>query len=220
MPHNINELRVDNTVLALVDHQPFVLFPVESHGRAELISNVTALAGAAKTLGVETVLTTINAKGGPLADPLFTQVSALFPDVEPVDRSNTNAWADPAFVDAVRATDKPNLVIAGLWTEVCVQQTALSAVKDGYRVYVVSDASGGMTREAHEDAKARLALAGVPSVTWMALVAEWAPDNTSAEYQSLYPVLSEHGGPLAMNVQYVMAQLQAGTVNVPAQAAG
>jgi nicotinamidase-related amidase len=218
MTLNLNQLRPDNTVLALIDHQPFVLFPVESHGRTEIISNVTALAGAAKALGVPTVLTTINGKGGPLADPLFTQLSSIFPD-EPIDRTNTNAWSDPAFVEAVRATGRPNLVIAGLWTEVCVQQTALSARKDGFDVFVVSDASGGMTREAHDDAKARMAAAGVPSMTWMSLVAEWAPDNTSAEYQSLYPVLSEHGGPLAMNVQYVLAQLQAGTVSVPSGAA-
>jgi nicotinamidase-related amidase len=161
MSLNINQLRPDNTVLALVDHQPFVLFPVESHGRTEIINNVTALAGAAKTLGVPTVLTTINGRGGPLADPLFTQLTALYPDVEPIDRTNTNAWSDPAFVDAVRATGRPNLVIAGLWTEVCVAQTALSAAADGLQVYVVSDASGGMTREAHDDAKARLAAAGI-----------------------------------------------------------
>jgi len=219
MTVNINPLRPDNTVLALVDHQPFVLFPVESHGRTEIISNVTALAGAAKALGVPTVLSTINGRGGPLADPLFTQISSLFPDVEPIDRTNTNAWSDPAFVAAVRETGRPNLVIAGLWTEVCVQQTALSARKDGLDVFVVSDASGGMTREAHDDAKARLAAAGIPSMTWMSLVAELAPDNTSAEYQSLYPVLGEHGGPLAMNVQYVMAQLEAGTVSVPSASA-
>lgn len=152
------------------------------------------------------------------AAPQDSASGALLPNVEPIDRVNTNAWSDPAFVEAVRATGRPNLVIAGLSTEVCVAQTALSAAKDGFQVFVVSDASGGMAREAHDDAKARLALAGIPSLTWMALTPEWAPDNTSPEYQALYPVLAEHGGPLAMNVQYVLAQFQAGTIRLPEQA--
>jgi len=137
--------------------------------------------------------------------------------VAPIDRHNTNAWADEAFVAAVEATDRRKLVVAGLWTEVCVAQTALSALKAGYEVYLVSDCSGGVSRKAHEDARQRMVQAGARPLTWMATVAEWSPDSTTPAYQSLYPLLVEHGGAVGNTVEYVLAQVTSGRVAVPAQ---
>ena len=144
MPTNPNPITIDNSVLILIDHQPWVAFSVQSIDRTLLVNNVAALAEAAKDLGVPTVLTTVGAGGGPLNDPLFGQISEVFPDEVPIDRVTTNAWAD--IRPAVEATGRRVLLMAGLWTEVCLAQTALSALKDGYTVYFVSDCSGGVTQ--------------------------------------------------------------------------
>ena len=205
--HTINQLRIDNCVFAFIDHQPWVAFPIQSISGAELINNVTGLAKVGKALGIPTILTTINGKGGPLADPLFTQLTAVFPEVEPIDRHNTNAWADPAFVKAVEATGRKKLVMCGLWTEVCLAQTAVSALRDGYEVYFVADCSGGVSREAHEEGKRRMTQAGAIPMTWQSVLAELTPDNTSAEIQPMYPIVAEHGGGVGLAVQYVMANL-------------
>lgn len=206
--NNLNQLTTDNSVLALIDHQPFVAFPVQSITATELINNVTALAKVARALELPTVLTTINAKNGPLKDPLFSQITSVFPDHEPIDRNNTNAWSDPSFVNAVKATGRKKIIMAGLWTEVCLAQTAISSLKDGYEVFFVSDASGGLSIESHHDAKLRMIQAGAQPLTWAAVMAELCPDNSSPEYQRLYSVILEHGQGINPAVQYVLANLK------------
>ena len=205
--HNINALTPENAAIAFIDHQPFVAFPVRSITAEELLNNVTGLARVARALGLPTILTTISARGGVLNYPLFAQLQAVFPGVEPIDRRNTNAWSDSAFVRAVEATGRRKLILCGLWTEVCLAQTVLSAIAAGYETWFVSDCSGGVSAEAHADAKARMIQAGAHPTTWQAVMAELCPDSTSPEYQSLYPVVAEHGAGVAYAVQYVMAQL-------------
>lgn len=204
---NLNQLTPDNCVVALIDHQPFVAFPVRSISPDELTNNVVGLAKIAKALDVPVVLTTINAESGPLADPLFSQLQRVFPETVPIDRNNTNAWADAAFVAKIKATGRQKLVLAGLWTEVCLAQTALSALAAGYEVFFVSDASGGVSREAHDDAKQRLVQAGAHPLNWLAVMAELCPDNTTPQYAQLYDIVVEHGGGVGYAVQYVLAQL-------------
>lgn len=216
--NNINPLRPDNCALVFIDHQPFVAFPVSSIAPSELVNNVTGLAKVARALQVPTVLTTILARGGPLNDPLFSQLSAVFPDLAPIDRNNTNAWSDPAFVDAIRATGRRKLVMCGLWTEVCLAQTVLSALEAGHEVHFVADCSGGVSPEAHEEGKRRMVQAGAVPTTWLALMAELCPDNGSPEYQSLYPVVLEHGAGVGVAVQYVMAQLSGASAGAGAGA--
>jgi nicotinamidase-related amidase len=205
---NINELTIENSMLCLIDHQPWVAFPVQSIAPELLTNNVTGLARTAAALDVPTILSTINAEGGPLRDPLFPGISSAFPGIRPIDRHVTNAWADPHFVSAVQATGRRKLVMAGLWTEVCLAQTALSALKAGYEVYFVADASGGLSREAHERACQRMFQAGARPISWFALLAEWCPDNQDPVYQKTYPIALEHGGGVAWGVQYVMSNLQ------------
>lgn len=205
--HTINTLRPDNSVLCLIDHQPWVAFPVRSIAPTELTNNVLALAKSARALGVPTVLTTINGEGGPLRDPLFAGITEVFPDQTPIDRRNTNAWSDPAFVGAVKATGRTKLVMAGLWTEVCLAQTAISAMRDGYEVFFVADASGGLSAEAHDRACARMIQAGAVPMTWFAVTAEWCPDNSAPEYQGLYPITLQHGAGVQWAVEYVLANL-------------
>jgi nicotinamidase-related amidase len=190
----------------LIDEQPWVAFSVQSIDRSLLVNNVTGLATAARDLGVPTVLTTVGASGGPLGDPMFGQLSEVFPDQVPIDRVSTNAWADikPAF----EATGRRVLVMAGIWTEVCLAQTALSAIKDGNTVYFVSDCSGGMTQEAHEDAKQRMAQAGATGINWIDLVTEWTPDYTSPERNAVVPDLITRGGAVGLSLEYLIANLQ------------
>jgi nicotinamidase-related amidase len=215
MTSNPNELTIQNSAVVLIDHQPWVAFAVESIDRSVLINNVTGLALAAKTLGVPTVLTTVGAKGSVLADPIFTQISDVFPEITPVDRTSTNAWSDLNLREAVNATGRKKLVMAGLWTEVCLAQTALSATKDGFDVYFVSDASGGVSKEAHEDAKVRMIHAGAKPINWVGVVAEWTPDYTSQERIALTNVLIRHGGGVSLAAQYLFAQISAGIVPMP-----
>ena len=204
---NINALTTQNSVLCLIDHQPWVAFPINSITPEHLTNNVLALAKTAKAMNVPTVLTTINGKSGPLKDPLFQGLSALWPDVEPIDRHNTNAWSDPAFVEAVKATGRKTLIMAGLWTEVCLAQTVLSAIKAGYQVYFVADASGGLSPESHERACQRMIQAGAVPMTWFAVAAEWTPDNNAPEYSAMYPITLQHGGGVQWAVEYILANL-------------
>ena len=154
MAENPNEITIENSVVIMIDHQPWVTFSVQSIDPALLVNNVTALATAAKAAGVPTVLTTVGARGGPLDDPIIAPLRDVFSDQEPIDRVSTNAWED--IKPAVEATGRRVLVVAGIWTEVCVAQTVLSALKDGYTVYFVSDCCGGVSQEAHEDGKQRM----------------------------------------------------------------
>ncbi len=213
--NNPNELTVGNSALVLIDHQPMVAFDITSIERTLLINNVAALAQCARDLGVPVVLTTIGASGSVLVDPIFKEISELFPDVTPIDRTSTHAWSHPKVRAAVDATGREKLIMAGLATEVCLAQSALAALKDGFEVYFVSDASGGVTTESHEDAKARMVQAGAKPMSWIAVYNEWAPDFTSPEREALFDVTVRRGGGAALINDYAFAQVTAGLVKPP-----
>ncbi len=204
---NLNALTKDNCAFVFIDHQPFVAFPVQSIAPDLLTNNVTALAKVAKALDIPAILTTINAKGGPLNDPLCTQLSEVFPGVEPIDRTNTNAFATPEFAGAIRQTNKKKLVMCGLWTEVCLAQSVLTGISEGYEVYFVSDCSGGLSAESHNDAKQLMIQAGAKPMTWQAVMASCCPDNTAPEYQNLFDLIIRHGNGVSYAVQYVLANI-------------
>src|SRR5216684_4089599 len=215
MTNNPNELTIENSVLVLIDHQPWVAFAVHSIDPGLMINNVAGLAQAARDLGVPVVLTTVGAQGSILVDPIFKEIGDLFPDVTPIDRTSTHAWSHPDVRAAVDATKRRKLIMAGLVTEVCLAQSVLSALKDGFDVYFVSDCSGGMTPEGHEDAKARMIQAGAKPISLWAVLGEWAPDYTSVERQALTSVTRERGGLVAAMADYVFAQVEAGLVKAP-----
>jgi nicotinamidase-related amidase len=209
---NPNEITIDNSVVVLVDHQPWVAFSVKSIDAALLVNNVAGLAASARALDVPTILTTVGAEGSVLKDPLINGIAEVVPDVTPIDRVSTNAWED--IRPSVEATGRRTLLIAGLWTEVCLAQTAVSAIADGYRVFFISDCSGGMSDEAHEDAKARLVQAGATPINWVAVVCEWAPEYTSEERQRVIPPLMKYGSMAGLGMEHLLAQ-----VDVAARAA-
>ena len=215
MNSNPNELTIENSVLVLIDHQPGVALAVQSIDHSLLMNNVAGLAQMAKDLGVPTVLTTVGAQGSVLVDPIFKEISDVFPDITPIDRPSSHAWSHPDVRAAVDATGRRKLVMAGLVTEVCLVQSVLAARKDGFDVFFVSDCSGGVTKEAHEDAKVRMTMAGAKPINWMALTGEWAPYWASPERAALTNVTSQRGGSAGLVVDYLMAQVAAGVVPLP-----
>lgn len=175
MPNNgLNALlRPEDSVLVLIDHQPYQLANLNSHDPQMAVNNATGLAKAAKAFGVPTILTSVLAERGGL---IFSQITDVFPDQEVIDRTLINTWQDPKVVDAVKATGRKQLIMAGLWTEVCVAMPAIQALGEGWDVTVITDASGGTSVEAHEVAIQRMIAAGANVMTWLALAAEWQRD--------------------------------------------
>ena len=216
MANNPNELTIGNSALVLIDHQPAVGLAVHSMDQGLLVTNVAALARAAKALRVPAVLSTIGAKGSVLVDPIFKEISETFPDITPIDRTTTHAWSDPNFRAAVDATGRKKLIMAGIVTGTCLSQSVLAALMDGFEVYFVSDCSGDVTTEAHEDAKALMTQAGAHPITWMNASGQWAPDYTSKERALMTPIYTKYGGGgTNFLVDYVLDQIAGGVVPPP-----
>lgn len=185
-------LRPEDSVLVLIDHQPYQLANLNSHDPQAVVNNTTALAKLAKAFNVPTILTTVIADRGGL---LFKQVTDVFPGQEVIDRTFINTWEDAKVVDAVKATGRKQLIIAGLWTEVCVAMPAIQAAGEGWDVTVVTDASGGTSVEAHDVAVQRMIAAGVNMMTWIAVGSEWQRDWARLDTAALLPeILIAHCG--------------------------
>lgn len=185
-------LRPEDSVLLLIDHQPYQLANVNSHEPQMVVNNTAGLAKAAKVFGVPTILTTVIADRG---GNLFPQITDVFPDQEVIDRTLINTWEDKTVVDAVKETGRKQLVIAGLWTEVCVAMPTIQALGEGWDVTVITDASGAVSTEAHEVAIQRMIAAGANMMTWLALAAEWQRDWAREESAiALTKVITEHAG--------------------------
>ncbi|PZR92418.1 MAG: hydrolase [Stutzerimonas stutzeri] len=175
MPKNgLNALlRPEDSVLVLIDHQPYQLTNLNSHEPQMAVNNAVGLAKAAKVFGVPTILTSVLGERG---GHIFPQITDVFPGKEVIDRTLINTWQDPKVVDAVKATGRKQLILAGLWTEVCIAMPAIQALGEGWDVTVITDASGGVSVEAHEVAIQRMIAAGANVMTWLALAAEWQRD--------------------------------------------
>ncbi|MEL6715949.1 MAG: hydrolase, partial [Planctomycetota bacterium] len=167
-------LTPQNSQLLLIDHQPQMIFGVRSHDRQALRNNVEALSKAARTFEVPTTLTTVAAES--FSGPLIPEIRAVFPDEPIFDRTSMNTWDDKGVVAKVAKNGRKKLIIAALWTEVCLNMAAIDALADGYEVYFVTDASGGTSTEAHDIAVERLIQAGAVPVTWQQVMLEWQRD--------------------------------------------
>ena len=206
-------LRPEDSVLVLIDHQPYQLANLNSHEPQMVINNVVGLAKAAKAFGVPTILTSVIAERGGL---LFPQITDVGPGQEVIDRTFINTWQDAKVVDAVKATGRKQLVIAGLWTEVCVAMPTIQALGEGWDVTVVTDASGAVSVEAHQVAIQRMIAAGANMMTWLALAAEWQRDWARTEHAAeLTEVLKQHAA--GSGVAYMWEQQLLNTP-VPANA--
>ena len=159
-------LTPDNCALILIDHQPFQFAGLRSHDTQTIINNVVGLAKSAKAFNVPTLLTTVVEERGGY---LLKQLQDVFPDQKPINRTFINTWEDARCVDWVKKTGRKKIVIAALWTEICLAMPAIQAAGEGYEVYIVTDASGGVSVEAHEMAIQRMVMAGCMPITWTVL---------------------------------------------------
>ncbi|MEV6975992.1 hydrolase [Kitasatospora sp. NPDC093806] len=199
-------LTPDNALMLFVDHQPQMFFGTGSGDRTAIINATVGLAKAAKIFGVPTVLSTVAAES--FSGPLLPQLRAVFPDQEVIDRTTMNAWEDEALVEAVKATGRTKIILSGLWTEVCLVLPALSALSQGYEVYVVADASGGVSPLAHEHALQRMTAAGAVPVTWIQVLLELQRDWARAEtYVPVTELVMEHGGTYGLGLVYAHAMI-------------
>lgn len=185
-------LRPEDSILVLIDHQPYQFSNLNSHDATTIVNNVVGLAKGAKVFDVPTILTTvIEDRGG----YLIKQLQDVYPDQKPINRTWINTWQDPKVTDIVKKSGRKQLVLAALWTEVCLAMPAIQALGEGYDVFVVTDASGGVSAESHDMAVRRLVQAGAVPITWIAVVSEWQRDWAREESATaLAGVIAEHGG--------------------------
>ncbi len=208
-------LNPENSALILIDFQPQMTFGVANIDRQTLFNNVMLLAKAAKIFNVPTILTTVETKS--FSGNMWPQILDIFPKQEPVERSSMNSWEDAKFVDAVAATGRKKLIMAALWTEVCLAFPALEAIKAGYEVYAVEDASGGTSLTAHNAAMRRIEQAGAVPVTSLQVLLEyqrdWAHKDT---YNDVIETVKEHCGAYGQGVEYAYTMVH----GAPASRAG
>lgn len=195
-------LTPQESVLALIDHQGLMLMSAGSHDRQRLVNNVTGLAKSAKAFGVPVVLTTNTART--FSGPILPEIPAVFPDQEIIDRTALNAWEDQAFIRAIEATGRRKLMIAGLWTEVCVAYPALSALESGYQVYVVADACAGVDIQTHDTAIQRVVQRGAIPVTWLDVLFEFQRDWSRQDaYDAVVQIVLQHASGLGEGINFL-----------------
>jgi len=203
-------LTPDNCVVVMIDHQPFQLANVNSHEPTMVINNAIGLAMTAKAYGIPTILTTVNEESG---GRIFKGIQDVFPDHETINRTYINAWEDQRVVEAVKKTRRKKLVFAALWTEMCLAMPAIHAMGDGYDVYVVTDASGGVSVEAHDMAIRRLVAAGAQPVTWLAMAGELQRDWARTQYLGdVARIFAERAGATGSALAWEMQLLHASEV--------
>ncbi len=194
-------LTPDNCVVALIDHQPQMLFGVANFDRQGVINNVLALAKAARVFDLPVVLSTVESKS--FSGNMWPQLRAVFPGREPIERSSMNSWDDKNFVAAIEKTGRKKIVLAGLWTETCVTLPTVQAIHDGYEIYVVEDCCGDVSQLAHDNAMKRVIQAGAKPVTALMVMLEWQRDWANlGTYDAVMDIVKNHFGAYGMGVEY------------------
>lgn len=194
-------LTPENSTVIFIDHQPQMTFGVANIDRQSLVNNTVGLAKAAKVFNVPTILTTVETKS--FSGFMWPQLLEIFPDQTPIERTSMNSWEDAKFVAEVERIGRKKLVIAALWTEVCLVFPAIQALEAGYEVYFVVDASGGTSQVAHDMAVQRLIQAGAVPVTWQQVLLEYQRDWARKEtYDAVIGLVKEHSGAYGVGVEY------------------
>lgn len=191
-----------NCQIIFIDHQPQMAFGVQSIDRQVLKNNTVALAKAAKVFNIPTIITTVETES--FSGNTYPELLDVFPSQDILERTSMNSWDDQKVRDALQANGKKKVVVAGLWTEVCNNSFALCAMLEGdYEIYMVADASGGTSKEAHDYAMQRMIQAGVIPVTWQQVMLEWQRDWARKEtYTAVMDIVREHSGAYGMGVDY------------------
>ena len=191
-----------NCQLIFIDHQPQMAFGVQSIDRQVLKNNTVALAKAAKVFNIPTIFTTVETES--FSGNTYPELLDVFPEKDILERTSMNSWDDQKVRDALAANGKRKVVVSGLWTEVCNNTFALCAMLEGdYEIYMVADASGGTSKEAHDYAMQRMIQAGVIPGTWQQVMLEWQRDWAHREtYDAVMNIVKEHSGAYGMGVDY------------------
>ncbi len=197
----------DHTLI-LIDFQSQMAFATKSIDAVELRNNAALVAHAAAGFGVSTILTTVAEKS--FSGPMFTEITAPFPGQKLLDRTSMNTWEDAAVIDEVNRIGKDRLVFAGLWTSVCIVGPTLSALAQGYEVYVITDACGDVSTEAHERAVERMVQVGARPMTalqyMLELQRDWARGET---YELTTGIAKKFGGAYGLGIIYAKSMFGA-----------
>ncbi len=190
----------DHTLI-MIDFQSQMAFATKSIDATHLRNNAGLVANAAAGFGVSTIITTVAEKS--FSGPTFSEITEAFPNQLPLDRTTMNSWEDPAVIEEVNRIGKDRLVFAGLWTSVCIVGPVLSALDQGFEVYVITDASGDISTEAHERAVERMIQAGAKPITSLQYLLELQRDWARSEtYDLTTGIATEWGGAYGLGITY------------------
>ncbi|KAG8153779.1 hydrolase [Burkholderia catarinensis] len=204
---NLEVLTPSNSQIIFIDFQPQMAAGVQSIDRQTLKNNVVGLAKAAKVFDIPTTITTVETES--FSGYAFPELLDVFPDHPLLERTSMNSWDDQKVRDALAKNGRKKVIVAGLWTEVCNNTFALCAMLEGdYEIYMVADASGGTSKDAHDFAMQRMIQAGVVPVTWQQVLLEWQRDWARREtYDAVMAIAKEHSGAYGMGVDYAYTML-------------
>lgn len=204
-----NLLTPDNHTLVLIDFEGQMAFATSNISLSELRTNVAIIAGASKIFNVATVVTTVAEES--FSGPVFPELEEFYPITTSgyIDRTTMNTWEDEIAYKAITGKNKKKLVLAGLWTGVCIVGPALSAIEEGYEVYVITDACGDVSAEAHERAVQRMIQVGAQPITsiqyLLELQRDWAREET---YIPVTNLMKKYGGSYGLGIHYAHNMLK------------
>ena len=202
-------LNPTNHALVLIDYESQMAFALNNIAVDALRNNTAIVAGASKIFNVPTIVTTVAEKS--FSGPVFPEVAEFYPAKTSgyIDRSTMNTWEDVNAYKAITGKNKKKIVLAGLWTSVCIVGPALSAKAEGYDVYVITDASGDVSKEAHEMAINRLIQQGIKPITSMQYLLELQRDWARSEtYKAVTDLVKKYGGAYGIGIQYAQEILK------------
>ncbi|EPF71068.1 hydrolase [Acinetobacter rudis] len=198
----LEQLTPLNCQFIFIDQQPQMAFGVQSIDRQSLKNNVVGLAKTAKIFNIPTTITAVETES--FSGHTYPELLDVFPDAPILERTSMNSWDDQKVRDSLAKNNRKKIIVSGLWTEVCNNSFAFSAMLEGgYEIYMVADASGGTSKEAHDYSMQRMIQAGVIPVTWQQVLLElqrdWARRDT---YDAVMDIVREHSGAYGMGVDY------------------
>jgi nicotinamidase-related amidase len=194
-------LSPQNHALILIDFQSQMAFATKSIDATVLRNNAALVSRAAASFNVPTILTTVAEKS--FSGPMFDEVKDAFPGQAMLDRTSMNTWEDAAVIDEVNRIGKPRVVLAGLWTGVCIVGPAASAIDQGFEVYFIADACGDISSEAHERAVQRMIQLGAVPMTSLQYLLELQRDWARIDsYDSTTGIAKRWGGAYGLGVTY------------------
>ncbi len=190
----------DHTLI-MIDFQSQMAFATHSIDPVQLRSNAALVASAAAGFGASTILTTVAEKS--FSGPMFEEVTAPFPGQALLDRTSMNTGEAQAVINKVNEIGKPRIVLAGLWTSVCIVGPALSALDQGFEVFVIADACGDISAEAHNRAMDRMVQAGAQPITSLQYLLEMQRDWARTEtYDMTTGIAKKLGGGYGIGITY------------------